>query len=54
MKLLWAVEEELPVYKDTVSCEHLVKLLSMLPAKEENLLNKLEEEIQMDRLEATL
>ncbi len=34
--MLRAVEEEL--CKDIVSCEHLTELLSMLAAKEENLL----------------
>ncbi len=34
--MVWAVEEELN--KDTVSYEHLRELLSMLLAKEENVL----------------
>ncbi len=56
-KLLGAVEEKLCV--DTVSCEHLTELLSMLAAKEENLqklmlLKETEEESMMDKLEADI
>ncbi len=57
MRQLWPAEEEL--CKDTVSCERLTELLSMLEAKKENLLKlmllkKLGDEIQMDELEADI
>ncbi len=57
MKFLQAVQEKL--CKDTVSYEHLIELLSMLAAKEENLLKlmllkEIVEEILTDQLEADI
>ncbi len=47
-KLLWAVKEEL--CKDTVCCEHFIQLLSMLAAKEKNLLKlELSKEVEEEK-----